>query len=84
MLLRTCKCCLCYLVLLVLMDVGGTRRKPYSYQYVHREFYQPEPTPFYYGFEHDYPDSTTVETKIGTYQKGTAQNVFEGAKLFLI
>lgn len=63
MLLRTCKCYLCYLLLLMLIDFGGTRRKPFSYQFVTRDFYGPPP---YYGVDFEHPEDD-FDHEVGMY-----------------
>lgn len=50
---RTWRCYLWCLVVLVLVDVSGTR-KPYSYQYVRRDFSDSQP-PVYYRFDQGEP-----------------------------
>lgn len=50
-LLGCTKCYLCCVLVLALVGAGGGRKKPYSYQYVHREFYEPP--------DYDYDDEGT-------------------------
>lgn len=54
----------------MLVDVGGTRSKksPFSYQFVHREFFRqpPPPPPPYYGFDYDEDPGDTFDNEVGT------------------